>query len=449
MQFELTKEFIDEITNAVEQYDSNFIVNNVINLHAADIAEILDYINLEQAQYVYKLLESEKASDVLVEIEEDVREKFLATLSSKEIVSSLANMDSDDATDIIQELPENKKQKVLLQLEKDESSKDIEALLSYDEDSAGGIMAKELISVNLNWTMQKALKMLRKQVEDVDHIYTIYVIDNLNRLQGTLSLKSFLYASDETLIKDLYKKDPICVNVNVSAEEVASDMEKYDLVTIPVTNKEGVLVGRITIDDAVNVIKEEAEKDYQMASGISENIDSYDNVWIVSRARLPWLLIGLLGGILGSYVINSYEHQIMAFPVMATFIPLILAMGGNVGVQSSAIIVQSLANNSLEIDSISKKLVKEIGIAIINGLICSFITLLFCFLTKNDLMLSLTIGVSLIAVFIYSGLFGTLVPLLLHKYKIDPALATGPFITTTNDVIGLLIYFSIGWAIYF
>jgi len=449
MQFELTKEFIDEITNAVEQYDSNFIVNNVINLHAADIAEILDYINLEQAQYVYKLLESEKASDVLVEIEEDVREKFLATLSSKEIVSSLANMDSDDATDIIQELPENKKQKVLLQLEKDESSKDIEALLSYDEDSAGGIMAKELISVNLNWTMQKALKMLRKQVEDVDHIYTIYVIDNLNRLQGTLSLKSFLYASDETLIKDLYKKDPICVNVNVSAEEVASDMEKYDLVTIPVTNKEGVLVGRITIDDAVNVIKEEAEKDYQMASGISEKIDSYDNVWIVSRARLPWLLIGLLGGILGSYVINSYEHQIMAFPVMATFIPLILAMGGNVGVQSSAIIVQSLANNSLEIDSISKKLVKEIGIAIINGLICSFITLLFCFLTKNDLMLSLTIGVSLIAVFIYSGLFGTLVPLLLHKYKIDPALATGPFITTTNDVIGLLIYFSIGWAIYF
>jgi len=449
MQFELTKEFIDEITNAVEQYDSNFIVNNVINLHAADIAEILDYINLEQAQYVYKLLESEKASDVLVEIEEDVREKFLATLSSKEIVSSLANMDSDDATDIIQELPENKKQKVLLQLEKDESSKDIEALLSYDEDSAGGIMAKELISVNLNWTMQKALKMLRKQVEDVDHIYTIYVIDNLNRLQGTLSLKSFLYASDETLIKDLYKKDPICVNVNVSAEEVASDMEKYDLVTIPVTNKEGILVGRITIDDAVNVIKEEAEKDYQMASGISEKIDSYDNVWIVSRARLPWLLIGLLGGILGSYVINSYEHQIMAFPVMATFIPLILAMGGNVGVQSSAIIVQSLANNSLEIDSISKKLVKEIGIAIINGLICSLITLLFCFLTKNDLMLSLTIGVSLIAVFIYSGLFGTLVPLLLHKYKIDPALATGPFITTTNDVIGLLIYFSIGWAIYF
>jgi len=449
MQFELTKEFIDEITNAIEQDDSNFIVNNVINLHAADIAEILDYINLEQAQFVYKLLESEKASDVLVEIEEDVREKFLTSLSSNEIVSSLSHMESDDATDIIQELPETKKQKVLSQLEDDESSKDIAALLSYDEDSAGGIMAKELISVNLNWSLQKALKMLRKQVEEVDNIYTIYVIDNLNRLQGTLSLKSFLYASDDTLIKDLYKKDPIFVHVNISAEEVASDMEKYDLVTIPVINEEGVLVGRITIDDAVNVIKEEAEKDYQMASGISEKIDSYDNVWIVSRARLPWLLIGLLGGILGSYVINSFESQILLYPVMATFIPLILAMGGNVGVQSSAIIVQSLANNSLEIDTISKKLFKEIGIAIINGLICSLITVLFCFFTKSDLMLSVTIGVSLIAVFVYSGLFGTLVPLLLHKYKIDPALATGPFITTTNDVIGLLIYFSIGWATYF
>ena len=226
-------------------------------------------------------------------------------------------------------------------------------------------------------------------------------------------------------------------------------MEKYDLVAIPVVNEEGVLVGRITIDDAVNVITEEAEKDYQMASGISEKIDSYDSVWIVSRARLPWLLIGLLGGILGSYVINNFEHQITAFPVMATFIPLILAMGGNVGVQSSAIIVQSLANNTLEIDSISKKLLKEMGIAIINGLICSVLTLVFCYFTKNDLMLSVTIGVSLIAVFIYSGLFGTLIPLLLHKYKIDPALATGPFITTTNDVMDLLIYFYIGWFFYF
>ena len=449
MQFELTKQFLSDVSHAVSEKDSLFIIKNVNELHPADIAEIMDYVNLQEAQYIYQLLDEEQAADVLVEIDEDVRDKFLASLSAKEIAESIENMDSDDATDLIQDLPEKKQEEVLSEIKDESQSSDITDLLNYEEDSAGGIMAKEFVTANINWKVKEALEMLRKQVEDVDNVFTIYVTDNKTKLKGTLSLKKFLYASDETLIKDLYRPDPIHVDALVPSEEVASVMEKYELVVIPVVNDVGMLIGRITIDDALEVIKEEAEKDYQMASGISEKVESSDNVWVLSRARLPWLLIGLTGGILGAYVIGGFEDKISEFPVMASFIPLILAMGGNVGVQSSAIIVQSLANNSLEIDTIARKLIKELMVALVNGVICSLIALVFCFFTENDPLLALTIGVALISVFLYAGLFGTFIPLVLNRYKIDPALATGPFITTTNDVIGLLLYFLIGWAIYF
>ena len=449
MQFELTKEFISDISDAINKGDSHFIVSHVNELHPADIAEIMDYVNLQEAQYIYELLNEEQAADVLVEIDEDVRDKFLASLSAKEIAESIENMDSDDATDLIQDLPEKKQEEVLSEIKDESQSSDISDLLAYEEDSAGGIMAKEFVAANSEWTVKEALTMLRKQVEDVDNVYTIYVTNVQSKLLGTLSLKKFLYASDQTLIKDLYRPDPIVVDAMVPAEEVASIMEKYELVVIPVVNDLGVLIGRITIDDALEVIKEEAEKDYQMASGISEKVESSDNIWMLSRARLPWLLIGLTGGILGAYVIGGFEDKISEFPVMASFIPLILAMGGNVGVQSSAIIVQSLANNSLEIETIAKKLIKELLVALVNGVICSLIALFFCLFTENDPLLSLTIGVALISVFLYAGLFGTFIPLILNRYKIDPALATGPFITTTNDVIGLLLYFLIGWALYF
>ena len=410
---------------------------------------IQNVAQLPQAQYLYKLIKEDLASEVLVEIDEDTREEFLNSLSSEEIAESLEKMYADDATDVIQDLPEDVQEEVLEALKDNEHLSEISQLLNYDEDSAGGIMDMDFISANCNWTIKNALKKFREQVEDVDHVYTIYVIDDQKKLLGTLSLKRFLYASDSSLIKDVFKENPISVNVNEQAELVASKMEKYDLVVIPVIDEGNQLLGRITIDDALDVIKEEAEKDYQMASGISEKVESSDSLFVISRARLPWLLIGMVGGILGAYVIGFFEGNLKENAVMASFIPLILAMGGNVGVQSSAIIVQSLANNSLDYDSIAKKLLKELLVALFNGVICASIALLFCWATKSDFELALTIGVSLVAVFTYAGLFGTFVPLILNKYEIDPALATGPFITTTNDIIGLLIYFLIGSAIYF
>ena len=449
MQFELTKEFIDDVIKAIDEKNSDFLIKIIHPLHPADIAEILDIVNLPQAQYLFRLLQEDLASDVLVEIEEDTRERFLTSLSTEEIAVSLDKMYADDATDVIQDLPEDVQEEVLEALKDDDLQSEISQLLNYHEDSAGGIMDMDFISANWSWTVKNALQKFREQVEDVDQVYTIYVVDGENRLRGTLSLKRFLYASDDTLIKDIFQDKPISVNVGEEAETVASKMEKYDLVVIPVIDENEKLLGRITIDDALDVIKEEAEKDYQMASGISEKVESSDSLFVISRARLPWLLIGMLGGILGAYVIGFFEGHLKENAVMASFIPLILAMGGNVGVQSSAIIVQSLANNTLNYDSIAKKLFKELLVALFNGLICAFITFLFCWISKSDYLLAVTIGLSLVAVFTYAGLFGTFVPLILNKYKIDPALATGPFITTTNDIIGLLIYFLIGWAIYF
>ena len=449
MQFDLTKEFIDQIIIALEKEDSKFIAEAILPLHPADIAEILELIDLKGAQFLYRLLDEELASEVLVEIEEDTRDQFLASFSSEEIADSVNKMDADDATDIIQDLPEEVQEQVLNVLKDNDQSSDISMLMNYDENSAGGIMDVDFVAANWNWTVKDALNKLREQVENVDQIYTIYVVDSTKKFKGILSLKRFLYAKDDTLIKDIYRKDSISVLDIEEAESVASKMEKYDLVVIPVLSEDKKLLGRITIDDALDVIKEEAEKDYQMASGISEKVESSDSLFVISRARLPWLLIGLLGGILGAYVIGFFEEHLRENAVMASFIPLILAMGGNVGVQSSAIIVQSLANNTLNYESIFKRLLKELTVALFNGFICAIIALIFCWITRSDFALALTIGVSLVAVFTYSGLFGTFVPLILNKYKIDPALATGPFITTTNDIIGLLIYFLIGMALYF
>jgi magnesium transporter len=449
MQFELTKEFLNDISTAVTERNTVFVTENISELHPVDIAEIFDQVNLQEAQFLYRQLEEELASSVLVELEEDIREQFLSSLSAKEIATQLDNIDSDDAADIIQDLPEYRKLRVLSQLEDEEHSGEISKLLEFDEDTAGGLMATEYIITNINWTIEQSLTELRIQAEETSYVYTIYVVDNDNLLLGTLSLKSFLYADNSTKIKDLYRKEPIAVTTEMTGEEVAQIMDKYDLVAIPVIDIENRLIGRITIDDIVDVIKEEAEKDFQMASGISERVDDKDSVLVLTRARLPWLLVGLLGGILGSLVIGSFDEQLKVLPVLAFFIPLIGAMGGNVGVQSSAIIVQGIANNSLSLDSTSKKIIKELGVALINGSILGLLIFAYTFITGSAIKLSLTISISLFAVIVFAGIFGTLIPLILHKRNIDPALATGPFITTMNDIIGQLIYFSIAWFFFF
>lgn len=443
MKFELTKEFINDIKERLEQKDFKVLKSELSQLHHVDIAALIEELGEEQGKTLFELFEDQDSAEILIELDDENREVVLEDLTSQEIAEDLIeNLDSDDAADIISDLSTAKKVEVLSHIEDIEHASDIVDLLSYPENTAGGLMAKELIQVNDKWSVLRCVKEMRKQAEDVDKVYTIYVVNDHNILLGTLSLKKLLLTSEKTYIKNVYNEKVISVKADFDDEEVANIMDKYDLVVLPVVDDLNRLIGRITIDDIVDVIKEEAMEDYNKASGISEQVDSSDDIIILTRARLPWLLIGLMGGIMGAQVIGIFDIQNNI--ELAFFTPLIAAMGGNVGVQSAAIIVQGLASNSLGMDTMGERLLKELGVAMLNGIICSVLIMLITFLLGYPSSIYFTVSISLMAVIIFAALFGTFVPLVLNKYKIDPALATGPFITTVNDVLGLFIYFMIG-----
>tara|TARA_B100000508_G_C11457942_1_gene277693 strand:+ start:705 stop:2060 length:1356 start_codon:yes stop_codon:yes gene_type:complete len=449
MQFELTREFITELKEAIDSSDEIRILDLIGELHPADIAEILNDLPSQQAKRLLQYVDAEKASEAVADLDEEDQRQILEEYSPTEIAETfIENLDSDDAVDLLQELPEEKKEEVIGLLDDLQQAGDIVDLLNYEEGTAGAIMAKELVSIDSNLSVKDALVELRKQADEVEQIYTVYVIDNNQRLLGRLSLKKLLVSKTNAKIENLYVHGIKSVKATDNQEEVAHIMKKYDLVALPVVDDLGRLVGRITIDDAVDVLSEEAEKDYQMASGLSEDIESTDSVWMITRARLPWLILGLLGGILGARVIAIYESELHVYPEMAFFIPLVAAMAGNVGVQSSAIVVKGLANNTLGLGGLGQQLFKEFTVALINAAVCSVMLFIYNTVYSSSNELSYTVSLALLAVIVFAALFGTLVPMVLDKYKVDPALATGPFITTVNDITGLLIYFAIGRMMY-
>lgn len=439
---------LSDIRTAIDEQNITFL-NEVLNeMYPADIAEVLDELDLEESIFIYNLLDKEEAATVLMELEEDVRERLVNSFSTAEIALDLIdNLDSDDAADLINELPGNKRVDVLSQIADRQQAQDIADLLFYPDDTAGGLMAKELVKVNISWAVVTCIREMRSQAAEVEHVYSVYVVDDQDVLLGILSLKSLLIASPRDKIIDLFSPDIISVKAYQKAEEVAQIMNKYDLVVLPVIDELGRLIGRITIDDVVDFIKDEADKDYQLMSGISHDIETSDKILILTQGRLFWLVIALFGGIVGSRVIANYEDQISINPEMAFFMPLIAAMAGNVGVQSSALIVQALANHTLS-GGIIPRLLKELTVGLINGVVCSAILLGYSLIYTPSFALSMTVSVSLLAVILFASVFGTFIPLALDRLKIDPALATGPFITTSNDIIGLFIYFMIGRLMY-
>ena len=444
MQFELTKDYLESLEFAIDLQDAEWIRTYVLELHYADIAAIICELNHEEGVYLYDLADESIQGDILMELDEDLRELIIKSFSTKEIAEQLELLDSDDAADLISHFSQEEVEEIISQITDSETAEDIVDLLNYEPDTAGGLMQKEFIQAKIDWPVDRCVIELRKQAEEVEKIHTIYVVDDRNKLLGYLSLKSLLFASPKTKIKDLYQdKNIISVKTSADNEDVARLMEKYDLITIPVVDLQNKLVGRITIDDVVDVIMVEAEKDFQLASGISENIESSSSVFRMSRARMPWLMIGLLGGVLSAQVISGFEGGISAIPALAFFIPLITAMGGNVGVQSSAIVVQSLARGTNQFGSVFKKIRKEALVALVNGLLLSTIIFSFAYVFDST-TLGFVVSLSLFTVIIFAAIFGTLIPLLLDKYNIDPALATGPFVTTLNDVLGLFIYLTIG-----
>ena len=448
MQFELTTAFIEEIQQFIAAKNSDAVLNTFQEMHPADIAEVLDELDFDQAVFVIRLLDSETTSDILEELEEDTRERVLQQLSVKEIAQEIDELETDAAADIIAELPEERKDRVIAQLEDKEHAKDIVDLLRYEEDSAGGLMGKELIAVNENWTVLHCVKEMRKQAEDFEEVYIVFVIDDDGLLKGRLSLKSLLTTSTGTLVKDIYIPEIHYVKTTDEADEVAQIMQKYDLFVLPVVDQIGHLVGNITIDDVVDHIRDEADKDYQMAAGLTDDVEADDSIFELIKGRLPWLILGLFGGLGSMLILGSFE-PIMSNPKYRTlffFTPLIGAMAGNVGVQSSAIIVQGLANNIIR-GSIWARLLKEVSLSLFNGIILALIILVFGFFMHYDFDFSLTIAVSVITVILIAALVGTFIPIILDKKGIDPALATGPFITTTNDIFGVFIFFYIAKAL--
>jgi magnesium transporter len=447
MEFKISKELIKELELLIQENKEQDVLHLLQDMHFADIAEIMEELSEFDAHYVFNTLDSEKTAEILLELDEEVREKILRKLSAKEIAEELDELNTDDAADIIAELPREKKEQVISELEDVEHAKDIVDLLRYDEDSAGGLMAKELVKVNENWNVLTCVKEMRLQAENVTRVHSIYVVDDENRLKGRLSLKDLLTTSTKTPISDVYIPKVDYVKVDTKDVEVARIMQKYDLEAIPVVDELGRLVGRITIDDIIDVIKEEADKDYQLAAGISQDVEADDSILELTKARLPWLVLALLGGFIAVKVSGLYEGAMEEYGVLFFFTPLIAAMAGNVGVQSSAIIVQGLANDTLS-GSVWQRLFKEMKLSLFNGLILALILLLGShFLLGVEYIIGITVSIALISVIVIASLIGTFVPITLNKYGIDPALATGPFITTSNDIFGILIYFSIAKVI--
>lgn len=443
MEFKISKELIQELEQLIQNKNDQQLEVLLNDMHHADIAEILDELDFNEATYIFKVLDSEKTAEILLELEDDLRENILSRLSAKEIAEELDELETNDAADIIAELSKDLKAEVISELQDVEHAKDIVDLLRYDEDTAGGIMHKELVKVNENWNVLTCVKEMRIQAENISRVHSIYVVDDEDRLKGRLSLKDLLTTSSRTPINDVYIRKLNSVKVDTEDVEVARIMQKYDLEAIPVVDEMGRLVGRITIDDIVDVIKDEADEDYQLAAGISQDVEADDSIFEHTKAPLPWLVLALLGGFISVKVLGLFEGAMFEHGNLFFFTPLIAAMAGNVGVQSSAIIVQGLANNTLS-GSLFNRLVKEVSLSLLNGVILA--TILFLgshFLLNVELIIGVIVTIALMSVIIIASLIGTFVPLLLDKFGIDPALATGPFITTSNDICGILIYFSI------
>ena len=445
---EYTDEYLEHIRKVIHDNDIDQARKELKELHPADIAELYQNLDLEEAEYLYKLLDEDTAADVLMELDEDDRRKLLDAMPAEQIAKQIDHLDTDDAVDLIQQLDEEDRDEILSHIDDVEQAGDIIDLLKYDEDTAGGLMGTEMIVVNENWSMPECIKQMRMQAEDMDEIYYVYVVDDDHKLRGVLPLKKLITHPSVSKIKHVMETDPVSVKVDTPIDDVTLDFEKYDLVAMPVVDSIGRLLGRITVDDVMDQVRESTERDYQLASGLSSDVDADDSIFAQTKARIPWLLIGIASGILASLILGTFEAKLEAVTALALFIPIIGGTGGNVGVQASAILVQSLANGTLEIKEFSRQLGKEVLIGLMNATIISSVVLVYNLITLPDeFAVTISVAVSLFIVVMFATILGTVVPLTLEKLHINPALATGPFIQISNDIVGLVIYVQV--ATYF
>lgn len=444
MKFELSKEYLESLRESISHGDKEFIQSSMEGVNEADVAALLDELDMEEALFVLRGLDNNRSADILIELDEDSQYKVIKAMEPDELAEQIDCMDSDDAVDVLSQLVLKDREEVISHLQQKEKSSYIIELLRYAEDSAGGLMAKELIKANLNWTVDQTIEEIRRQAENVERIYAIYVVDNKERFLGRVSLKKMILAAANTRIADIYEDDVISVPTDMAGEEVAEIMRKYDLEALPVVNVKKKLVGRITVDDVLDLIREQVEEDIQAMTGISEDVEESDSVYRLSKARLPWLLIGMVGGLIGAGFIGFFEEGLNAVTALAFFIPLITATGGNVGIQSSSLVVQTLANRSIFEESLGKRFARVLLVALLNGLVLAgFVFAAIVFVYGESYNFGAVVSVALFCVVVLASFMGTFTPIILHKMGINPAMASGPFITTANDLIGLGVYFTV------
>lgn len=438
---EITREYIDQIEEAAEKKDAEFIISTMEDMYPADITTVLYELDTAQSKYVLDLLDPEVGAEILSGLDADVRTNFLKSFTSEEVARYVNLMDSDDAVDILNEQKVQSREEIISFLDNEEKAADIIDLLHYEDDSAGGLMAKELIKVNVNWGVRQCIEEIRRQAEAVEQVYAIYVVDDRERLIGRIAMKTLILSNDDTPISELFDEDVISIETYRKDTEVVDIMQKYDLEAIPVVDSQGKLMGRITIDDVVDVIQEQAETSIQLMSGITEDVEEDDSVFRLSRARLPWLLVAMIGGLLGAEFIKLFEDEIMMVPAMASFIPIITATGGNVGIQSSSLIIQTLASKLKIFDNLTQRLIKVMLVALLNAVVISSLVMGFNLMFNENPRLSIVVSIALCSVVMLSSLMGTITPMVLDRFGINPAIAAGPFITTANDLLGLAVYF--------
>lgn len=450
---EMDAELIEDISSLVESDLKGMVMNIVTDLHPADLAQVFTHLHIDHARTIFRWLSVEQSAETLTELDDEYRAKLLDETSDARLAAILDELDTDDAADVLADLPDEIARKVLPALE---DAQEVQELLSYDEESAGGIMAAEFVAVNEDWTVAQATEEVRRNAETVEDIFVVFVIDGLGRLQGAVNLKRLLLSPASRKIGQIMETDVHAVPTDLDQEEVALVMQRYDMVSLPVLDGTGKLVGRITIDDVVDVIREEAEEDIRRMSGVSGTEEPTDSVLRIVSHRLPWLLAGLAGAGLAASVIWMFDATLQEASVLAGFIPIIMATAGNAGIQSSAITVQRLASGDMWATDLVRRVKKEAQVALLNAIIAAVVLGLVIFVLSPYIMggiekpgmLAATATAALLLVIIQATTLGTLIPLLLHKMDIDPALATGPFITTSNDIIGIVVFFLLAQMLY-
>lgn len=440
VEFELTKEFRDRFQEALDARDAAFIRESLEGVKAADITQLLYEFNSAESKYVMDLLPIELQAEIISDLDTDTRKNFLKVYEPVEITAFLNQLASDDTADILNELPVKEREEVLSGLDV-ELRTQVTELLRYETYVAGGLMAKELMKARQHWTVVQCIDEIRKQAENVSKFYAVYVVDDHDKLIGRVALQDLIITDARTVVGDICEKDIVAVETYLEDREVAEIMKRYDFESVPVVNVQGQLVGRITIDDVVDVITEQAEEERKAMSGISEDVEEDDSVWRNTRARLPWLLIGIVGGLMNAKFMGLFEAQLMTLTAIAFFVPLIQATGGNVGIQSSSLIVQSLANPNFVDDGLGKRLMKVFLVALLNGIFLSVIVLVANIILFREYELSYVVSIALFSVVLFASFVGTITPLILNRFGFNPALAAGPFITTINDLLGLTVYF--------